>query len=508
MQRNILEYLEETVKIYPEKTAYADEESLLVFQDVIYNSKAIGSYLSNKGLYREPVVVFMKKSPETIASFFGAVYAGCFYVPLDEEMGPLRIKMILEKVDPKVAICDQTTIAKINEWGFSGQACLYNDIIETDIDESRLGFVRDNQLDVDPIYTVFTSGSTGMPKGVTANHRSVIDYIDNLMEVLKVDENTVFGNQTPFYFDACLKEVLGTIKCGATTYIIPKSNFMFPLKLVEFLNKYKVNTVCWVVTALTMISSFKVLEKTVPEYLHTIAFGSEVFPIKQFKLWRQHLPNARFINLYGPTEATGMSCYYEVDRDFDLDEAIPIGKPFKNTEVMLLKEDNSRAESGELGEICIRGASVTLGYYKDHERTAQVFVQNPLNDAYPEIIYKTGDLGKINERGELIFVSRKDYQIKHMGHRIELGEIEASVNTLDGIRNSCCIYHKETSKIILFYSGIPEVAEVIKNLKTKLPRHMIPNHVETMERLPLTSNGKIDRVFLSNEYAKKKGEIK
>ena len=204
---------------------------------------------------------------------------------------------------------------------------------------------------------------------------------------------------------------------------------MFPLKLVEFLNEKKINTICWVVSALTIISAFGTFEKAVPKYLKTIAFGSEVFPIKQFNLWKIS-SKCKIINLYGPTECTGMSCYYEVDRDFELDEAIPIGRPFKNTDIILLNEKDKLAEQGEVGEICIRGTSLTLGYYKNFEKTAEAFVQNPLNDAYPELIYRTGDLGKYNDRGELIFVSRKDNQIKHMGHRIELGEIEVVANSI------------------------------------------------------------------------------
>ena len=138
---------------------------------------------------------------------------------------------------------------------------------------------------------------------------------------------------------------------------------MFPLKLVEFLNEKKINTICWVVSALTMISAFGTFEKAIPEYLTTIAFGSEVFPIKQFNMWRKNLPDARFINLYGPTECTGMSCYYEVNRDFELDEVIPIGRPFKNTDIILLDDDDKQVIQGQAGEICIRGSSLTLGYY-------------------------------------------------------------------------------------------------------------------------------------------------
>jgi non-ribosomal peptide synthetase component F len=343
---------------------------------------------------------------------------------------------------------------------------------------------------------VFTSGSTGVPKGVVACHRSVIDYIENLSEVLCFNENTRFANQTPLYFDACLKELYPTLKFGATTYIVPKSLFMFPIKLVEFLNEYKINTVCWVVSALTMISAFKTFNKIKPEYLHTIAFGSEVFPIKQLKIWRETLPKARFVNLYGPTEATGMCCYFEVDREFELDEVVPIGRPFHNTEILLLDENNKLVEDGNVGEICVRGTSLTLGYYNNFEKTSEVFVQNPLNSRYPELIYKTGDLGKRNERGELIFVSRKDYQIKHMGHRIELGEIEVNVNMIEEISTSCAVYDKEKGKIVLYYIGELEPDKLVRLLKDKLPRYMIPNKTEKLEQMPLTANGKIDRVFL------------
>jgi non-ribosomal peptide synthetase component F len=333
-----------------------------------------------------------------------------------------------------------------------------------------------------------------------ACHRSVIDYIENLSDVLRISEDTVFGNQTPLYVDACLKELYPTLKYGATTYLIPKSLFMFPLKLVEFLVDRKINTVCWVVSALTMISAFGTFDKAVPEQLHTIAFGSEVFPIKQFKLWRKYLPDARFINLYGPTECTGMSCYYEVDRDFELDQAIPIGRPFKNTDIILLDNEDKRVSQSETGEICIRGTSLTLGYYKNFEKTKEVFVQNPLNTSYPELIYRTGDLGKYNEQGELVFVSRKDNQIKHMGHRIELGEIEVVANMQPEVKSVCCIFDEIKKKIILYYVGNITKAEMATFLKQKLPRYMVPNMIENLDSMPLTPNGKINRVLLKESY--------
>lgn len=492
-QRNVLEYLENTVTRVPDKVAYEGEESKLTFEQVYRSSRAIGSFIAQQGIYGEPVVVFMRKSPEAVAAFFGTVYGGCYYVPIDEEMPKMRIELILGSLKSKLMIVDKETEAKAAGFAFDGKIVLYEDISEGEVDDGKLDSVRARQIDTDPIYIVFTSGSTGMPKGVVACHRSVIDYIENLSAVLRFDEDTRFGNQSPFYFDACLKELYPTIKFGASTVIVPRQLFMFPIKLVEFLNEKKINTVCWVVSALAMISAFGVLDKTVPQYLRTIAFGSEVFHIKQFNRWRAALPDARFVNLYGPTEATGMSCWYEVDREFVEGDVIPIGRPFENTEIILLDSDDKRADEGE---ICIRGTCVTLGYYNDPERTEEVFVQNPLNPHYPEFIYRTGDIGRYNDRGELVFVSRKDYQIKHMGHRIELGEIEANVNSLDGIYSSCAVYDREKDRIGLYYTGSIGEKELGAILKEKIPRYMLPNRTVRLETMPLTPNGKIDRKLI------------
>ncbi|MHB8063143.1 MAG: AMP-binding protein [Ruminiclostridium sp.] len=496
MQNNVLEYLENTVTRLPNKVAYVNEEMGITFQEVYDQARAIGTFLNKQNIYKQPVVVFMSKGPKTIVAFYGVMYGGNFYVPLDEEMPQFRIELILQKLNPKAIICDETTVKLVDKLSISSTIYIYDDIISTNIDSGMLNHIREASIDTDPIYVVFTSGSTGIPKGVVACHRSVIDYIETLSDILEFNENTVFGNQTPLYFDACLKELYPTLKFGATTYIIPKSLFMFPIKLVEFMNRYKINTVCWVVSALTMISAFKAFDKIVPEYLHTIAFGSEVFPIKQFNIWKETLPNAKFINLYGPTEATGMCCYFKVEREFEEGDMLPIGRPFKNTEIILLNNENKVPGKGELGELCIRGTSLTLGYYKAFDKTNMVFVQNPLNDAYPELIYKTGDLAKYNDRGELLFISRKDYQIKHMGHRIELGEIEVIVNMIEGIKSACCIYDKDKAKIILYYVGDVPVIDVTFNLKEKLPRYMIPNYTQPLDKMPLTANGKIDRVFL------------
>jgi len=503
MQTNILEYLEVTVAQKPDKVAFADADTSLTFRQVYDQARSVATALHQAGYYKKPVVVFMRKQPATLAAFFGAIYAGCYYVPLDDEMPRHRIELIFKTLEPGALICDETTEALAADLNYTGQVFTYESLAHGPIDEASLTKIRAQQLDIDPIYIVFTSGSTGVPKGVMACHRSVIDYIEHLCDVLKFDEDTVFGNQTPLYFDAYLKEVIPTLKYGATTVLIPKQLFMFPIKLVEFLNERGINTLCWVVSALTMISSFRTFDTVKPEHLRTIAFASEVFPMKQFKRWREALPNCRFINLYGPTETTGICCYYEVDREFADHETLPIGVPFPNTQILLLDENDKVPEVGQQGEICVRGTRLTLGYYCNPEKTAEAFVQNPLNTLYPELIYRTGDLGKLNARGELEFAGRKDYQIKHMGHRIELGEIEVIVNMHPQVRSACCIFDDVKKKIVLYYTGELELAELTGYVKSKLPRYMIPNVTRQLDALPLTPNGKIDRNLLKSMYEAK-----
>lgn len=502
MHHHVLNYLYDIVEKKPDKTAYSDGAESLSFREVYQQSRGIGSFLSKRGIYKRPIAVFMRKAPKEIAAFFGVIAGGCFYVPIDEEMPKGRIQLILDNIQPPLMICDPAT-APLAESFQHGEIVLYDDIARTEIDGAALDAIYERSIDTDPIYIVFTSGSTGIPKGVAACHRSVIDYIEQLSEVLGFNENTVFGNQTPLYFDACLKELYPTIKFGATAYLIPKSLFSFPVALVEYLNAHRINTICWVVSALTMVSALGAFETVKPQYLHTVAFGSEVFPIRQLRIWREALPGASFTNLYGPTEGTGMCCYYRVERDFADGEVIPIGRPFPNREILLLTEDGRLAEQGEEGELCIRGTALTLGYYNDPERTGKAFVQNPLNTAYPERIYRTGDIGRYNEAGELVFVSRRDSQIKHMGHRIELGEIEVNAAMLPGVHMAACIHDAEKRKIILYFTGTLSEQELAAALKTKLPRYMLPNKLTRLEKMPFTENGKINRMALKALYFNK-----
>lgn len=504
MQRNVLEYIDQTVKRVPDKVSFADDREQLTFRDFYKGMNSIGSELLRMGIRKEPVLVYMQKSPREIEAFFGVIASGSYYVPLDEEMPFRRIELIIENTQARVLICDEKTREFVDKLQFTGKVFTEEELRGKEEDQVLLAQVRESSIDTDPLYVLFTSGSTGIPKGVVGHHRGVIDYIDQLSDTLEIDGDSVFGNQSPLYFDACMKDIYPTLKYGATTYLIPKQLFLFPVQLVEYLNEHKINTICWVVSALTMISAFGTFDIQVPKYLRTVAFGSEVFPVKQFNLWKETLPDTKFINLYGPTECTGMSCYYRADRTFSDNEVIPIGRPFANTEILLVKENGMPAGNGEEGEIYIRGTCVTHGYFHNPEKTREAFVQNPLNPNYPEIVYKTGDIAKYNEDGELIFLSRKDYQIKHMGHRIELGEIDADVQLIDEIRTCCDIYVKEDEKIVLFYVGDIDKKSLTRKLKEQLPRYMIPNVMIQLEQMPLTANGKMNRLAMEEIYQKNK----
>jgi len=501
--KNIVDYLEITEQKYGDKTAYVDENRSITFTELKSDALKIASGIIDVSGIGVPVLVYMDKCVESIEAFLGVAYTGAFYVPIDVHMPYERVKMIIDTLDTDIVITRRKD--ELPD-GIKENCRLYfiEDYTKEDavIENERIKKRQEMSIDTNPVYAIFTSGSTGIPKGVLVSHRSVINFTEWWCETFEFAESEVFANQTPFYFDASVKDIYATLRCGATMYIVPKKLFSLPRQLVHFLNENKITCIDWVPSALCMIVNFRTFQKERPEYLQKVMFLGEVMPTKQFNMWRSALPHIKYANLYGPTEATGDCTFYKIEREFDDSEPIPIGYACNNTEVLLLDGDRLVTGQNEIGEICVRGCSLALGYYNNTEKTEEAFVRNPLQKNYYERIYRTGDLAKYNEYGELIFLSRKDSQIKHMGHRIELGEIETAISAVSGIERACCLYDNRTQRIVAVYNGSVEKEKLISLLKDRLPSYMVPNVYYQIEIMPTNLNGKIDRALLKQTYIK------
>jgi amino acid adenylation domain-containing protein len=503
---NILEYLEESEKKYPQKTVFADEKNSISYARLKQNAQRIGTQilLKTNNTTKNPIVVFVDRNIESLVSFMGVAYSGNFYVPIDIQMPKLRIELILQTLNPIATVVLKNDLDFAKSVAPHLLSLVYEEVIQDGIDENLLGLVRRKAIDRDPLYATFTSGSTGIPKGVITCHQSVIDMTDVLVSTFGFNDSNVFGNQNPFYFDASIKDIYCTLKTGGTMHLIPKSAFLFQANLIEFLNKNKIDSILWSAAAIALVANSNTFETNKPQYLSKVMFSGEVMHNKVLNYWRKSLPETLFVNLYGPTEITSVCTYYKIEKPFADDEVLPIGISFKNTEILLLNSENKPVSGNEIGEICVRGCCLALGYYNNPEKTSEAFCQNPLNPHYPEAIYRTGDLARYNEHGEIMFLSRKDNQVKHMGQRVELGEIEILINSLEKIDASFCFYDHDKQKIVSIFQGKEADNKYILNeIKDRIPKYMFPNIIIKLDELPYNLNGKIDRTLLKENYKNK-----
>lgn len=506
MIKNILEYFETTLAEVPNKPAVIEEEAEITFSALAQKALSVAAILRRNfvGEICRPVAVFLPKSINCVAGDLGIVYSGNAYMNLDVKTPAQRISNILEQVQPLCVLTDEAHRADLTAiWPeekillIDGPLPLAGAEEERDI---RQGLER--VIDTDPLCLINTSGSTGTPKSVVLNHRSFIDYTTWAIETLKLSKEDIAGSIAPTVFDHFSYEFCLMIMCGCTLLFVPENYLSFPAKLLQFIAERRATYLFWVPTIMVNIANMDLLSRIPLPEVRMIWFAGEVFPTKQFNYWRRYLPQAMFVNLYGPTEITVDCTYYVVDRELRDDEPIPIGKPCRNTDIIILNRENNLVGLGEEGELCVRGSSLAMGYYNNQEKTVMAFVQNPLNTAYPELIYRTGDIVYINEREEIVYKGRNDSLIKHMGKRIELGEIEhVIINSLQLVKNGCAVYDYEKREIVFFYeSSEPlETAILRREIGKQLPRYMIPSRFVHMAQLPRNTNGKIDRLKLKGE---------
>ena len=506
---NILKYLESSYSTYPDREAVLDDQKKYTYGEYYHLTRRIGSGLCAYVGQRQPVGVYMEKCADAVAVFMGAVWAGGFYSCLNTELPGSRLEQIVSVLSPSLIVTQQALLEKAQALFPAQRIVTFEDLERSSEDPEALAERQARACDTDVLYVNFTSGSTGVPKGIAVGNRSVLDFLDCFVPLFGIDSTDVIANQAPFDFDVSVKDIYSGLFTGARVEIVPTAYFTNPTKLMDFLCDRGVTLMVWAVSALCFLTTMNALAYKTPTTLRAILFSGEVMPIKHLHKLQKYLPDVQYVNLYGPTEITCNCTYYVVDREFAENESLPIGVPFKNERILLLTPDGGEAvKPGEIGELCVSGTSVALGYYKDAERTAASFTQNPLNRAYIEPIYRTGDLVRVNERGEMVYVSRKDFQIKHMGHRIELSEIEVQMTAVPGVERALCAYLADKGKILAFYTGEADKAAITGALREILPGYMIPNLFMQVDAMPLNKNGKIDRAALLERYAAAKAAKK
>lgn len=501
MLKSVLDYLEQSEESYADKVAVVDTEGSDTYAELADKARRVGTFLLKKGLrFNDVAVVLLGKERSALSAFWGASYAGAVYAPMDCHAPMSRLRLIMEVLRPACILTDEENREKALELMPLGQVYLLTEAYATEPERERLTEIQEQRIDTDPVYIICTSGSTGIPKGVVISHRAVIDFTEEASEAMEFSEKEVFANQAPFYFDASVPDLYCTIRNGATLHIIPEKWYSFPIRVLEYIKENGVNAIFWVPSALVVTANLRALGEVDVTCLRKIMFCGEVMPVKQYNMWKRHVPDAKYVNYYGPSETTYASTYYVIDREFQDEEALPIGHAAMNTGVLILNEEDRICMPGETGELCIRGSGVSLGYYNNPEKTAEVFVQNPLTPFYRDIMYRTGDLVRENDRGEIEYVGRKDFQIKHMGYRIELGEIEAAAMSVDGMERVCCIYHEKKQMIVLLYQGNTDAENIKVWLRDRLPEYMLPGSIVKLDEVPMNANGKIDRKLLKEKY--------
>lgn len=496
----VIDYLEDIVKRFPDKIAFADRKDKITFDELRRGALSIATFLIDEGFFKKPILIFLEKSVSCIVAFMGVAYSGNFYSPIDIKMPMERIEKVISTLCPAIIITDIKHKDVATQFS-NGAKVVAMEEMRDSFDTARVTKCARKIIDTDILYVLFTSGSTGIPKGVIINHKAVVDFTDWICDTYSFNENTVLGNQAQLYFDLSIQDVYAPLKTGATTVLIPNKMFVQPLRVWNTILEYQINTLVWIPSMLSMFANLDILANVEKAPLNKVLFCGEVMPMKQLNYWISNYPEVTFANLYGPTECTEACTYYTIDRTFDDDDVLPMGTACENSEAIVVDENEQLiTEAGKIGELYMRGTCLSSGYFNNPEKTAEAFVQNPLNNNYPELVYKTGDLVRYNEYGELVYVSRKDFQIKHRGYRIELGEIDAAATSIVEIEYACCVFDSKEDKLILAYKGDINTELVKKQLESKLQEYMIPAEYHKMENMLFNINGKVDRKAIEKMY--------
>lgn len=491
MFQNVMDYLGfgDDIKDDFDFVLFIDKDKRFTFREFCQKVAQAAFHFIEKGVLHQPVAVVADHCTDTLAWYLGALASGNYYVPVNPDIKEDKLERI-------------KSLAGISHVCRGGLDCprQFSDDELSEAFRTFQDIYRNVPADL-PMYVIFTSGSTGEPKGIIKTHQGMISFIDAYVREFHFNRDTCLASQTPFYFDASAKDIFTALKVRCPMHMLDSKLFLMPLKLGEYIRDNHINTLQWVPSALSILSTLKVFEKADLTTIQKVLFVGEVFPPKQLKAWMEALPDTEFVNLYGSSEMSGICAFYRV-KEMPANGSVPIGYPLSNSRLYLVDDGKVIHEPDVVGEIYVASDALAAGYLKDAEKTAAVFTGRPSPDLPEGTYYRSGDLAKYGKDDELVFVSRRDYQIKHMGHRIELGEIETITLGVPGVEKCCCIYHD--SKITLFYTGSIDKAGLSRQLRERLLSYMVPNKVVWMENLPLNANGKIDRTQLLDKVINRK----
>lgn len=496
MQKLAIEYLLKTKGRFPNKIAIVDGEQSITFLEIYKKSLSLAYWITTEfQITNQPISVNLQKSIDAIIAFLAIQLAGNIYVPLDIDTPYKRKEKILKTLGSNLVLEH-----KAGEFILAGKSFSFS--CDRDEPDNKISVLEklSARKSSDPLYIIFTSGTTGTPKGVTISNASVIDYIDWAAKTYNVSEKEIIGNQAPLFFDNSVLDLYLTMAQGCTLHLLSKEILRFPAGFGNYASSNNINFIFFVPSLLSNFVALKTFRDYDLTCLKKILFAGEAMPLNTLKAIRKELPQALLSNLYGPTEITVDAIYWIFGNEIDDLEHVPLGIPCDNHRILFLDENEKVVTyDNEIAEICVAGPGVALGYWNDAETTKRVFIPEPGKPN--EIIYKTGDLGYRSSKDGLIYMTgRKDHQFKHLGYRIEPGEIENAINQLEGVQQSCVIFDSQKKWIQSFYTADKnESPQLFPNkLAELLPQHMIPHSFQRLDKFPMTRNGKIDRHALAS----------
>ncbi|MBU3633162.1 amino acid adenylation domain-containing protein [Polynucleobacter sp. AP-Feld-500C-C5] len=499
-QIHAIDFFLKSVAKFPQEYVIHEHDRSYTYIELHKRAQEIAALLLSLHLQPlHPIVIALPKCFDAIASIIATQLVGHIYVPVDINSPPARIETILNIIGNHTII----TSNDISDKFYFLKSNFH--VVNIDLKPENsfippLNF-RPSTVDIDPLYIMFTSGSTGAPKGVTISNRSVIDYIEWALETFPVSSSDITMSQAPLYFDNSTLDLYLTWATGSSLFIPSDHIYSFPVEVLEEMKARNVTTIFWVPSVLTHLANSDLLDSIKVDSLRNILFAGETAPVKQINKWIKCYPNCLFANLYGPTEITVDCTAYIMNGPYR-GTSLPIGYACKNTKIYVLSEDDEICEPDQIGELCVSGSSLALGYWNDPDKTNQLFTQNPSHNMYRDLIYRTGDLVKRDADGLITFIGRKDSQIKHMGYRIELGEIEAVVTQHPQIASAGVVYLPQDKiiacAIVLKTNEKIEMLSIRKYLSSRLPTYMIPKSIQVISNLPLNANGKVDRNTLNH----------